>query len=59
MLETRFFHISHRLNRIDTFDKALECLYKDGFVWFSFIDPSKEELYRIIETFETASRLCG
>jgi magnesium transporter len=49
--KTRYFHIhpEGRFNQVETQKDALALLENSGYVWFDFLDPSKEDLQALIK----------
>ncbi len=49
--QTRYFHVatSGKITQLVSLEEALLALKKTGYVWFDFLDPSREDLSPLIE----------
>ncbi|MBN2359202.1 MAG: magnesium transporter CorA family protein [Deltaproteobacteria bacterium] len=54
MSTERFFHVNSKgkLARHDTLEQALAAGKRGGYVWLDYVDPTRDELERLIEPFE-------
>lgn len=52
MSESKFYHFSSSglFYGLETRDKAIATLKEDGFVWFNFYNPSREEINSLVDT---------
>jgi magnesium transporter len=51
MSESKFYHFTPKglFYGIDTLDKAVAVTAEEGFVWFNFYKPAREELYSLVD----------
>jgi magnesium transporter len=51
MPESRFYHISKsgKLSQLGSLDEGLTSLKRNGFVWFDYCQPTKEDLMQLVE----------
>jgi magnesium transporter len=53
MSNSRFYHISKagKISRIATLEKALSARKKEGYLWLDYQQPTKEDLFSLIDPF--------
>lgn len=54
MGEARFFHVNSKgkLTRENTLEEALAAGKRGGYIWLDYVDPTREELMRLVEPLE-------